>query len=353
MSDLSPLQIQSHKGMYEVRFVDEVTEALKILDKGEVFHYVIDQKVLDLYSDRLSIDSAASVLPIVADENNKSLGVFASYVTTLLENGVKRDHTLIAIGGGVIQDICCFLAATMFRGMRWCMLPTTLLAQTDSCIGSKSSINVGEWKNILGTFTPPNQIVIAAEFLKTLSDDDLRSGMGEMLKIQLIDGKAQFVELVRDREKLFTNSALQLKYLRSCLKVKQRFIEEDEFDKGIRNILNYGHSFGHAIESATAFGVPHGIAVTIGMDMANFVSMKRGVLPESDFEMIHQVLLASAGHFASTKVRTDAFMRAISKDKKNVGGNLNLILPDAECRLHRVPVAPDEAFKSYVTEYFS
>src|SRR5204862_6898132 len=131
-----------------------------------------------LYDEELEpVLSSPSVLRVAASEPDKSLDRFPGYVEHLVGCGVRRGHVLVAVGGGVIQDIVCFLAATLLRGLEWHFVPTTLLAQADSCIGSKSSINVGEIKNILGTFTPPAQVVIAVPVLRTLSEEEVRSGI--------------------------------------------------------------------------------------------------------------------------------------------------------------------------------
>jgi 3-dehydroquinate synthase len=132
-------------------------------------------------------DNSEKVLIIEATEENKSLAQFPAYVDSLFGLNVRRGQKLVAIGGGIIQDITCFLAATMMRGLPWMFYPTTLLAQSDSCIGSKSSINSGEVKNILGTFTPPEQVVIDVDFLKTLEEKDIFSGIGEMIKVHAVE----------------------------------------------------------------------------------------------------------------------------------------------------------------------
>ena len=163
------LTINSHKGSYEVNFSDQPFNELLKSPNGKT-HLIIDKHVYKLYADALQpITQQHPTLLIEASEEAKDLGNISSYVNTLIQQNIRRDHTLIAIGGGVIQDITCFLASTLFRGMNWNFFPTTLLAHCDSCIGSKSSINVGGTKNLLGTFHPPRKIVIAKQFLQSLS----------------------------------------------------------------------------------------------------------------------------------------------------------------------------------------
>lgn len=348
------LVIQSHKGPYTVVFDSRLLSDPSRLLEGEA-HFLIDGNVARLYSSRLrSILARPTVIIIEAIEENKSIDKVVPILEKLVRNRVRRDHTLVAIGGGIVQDITCFIASTLLRGLAWRFVPTTLLAQADSCIGSKSSINLGATKNILGTFNPPQVIFIDVGFLDTLDGKDIRSGVGEIIKVHAIDGIASFDRLAAEFERLFSDRAQLLKYVREALRIKQPYIEQDEFDRGIRNIFNYGHSFGHAIESATNYAVPHGIAVTIGMDMANYVAMKRGLLPERHFNRMHSVLRRNYAEFAAIPIQRDAMFSALMKDKKNTTTMLRLIFPvGADSSMRRVDVPPDEAFRTQCSEFLA
>jgi len=191
------LVIQSHRGAYTVRFARPFEGLHSGL--GDHEHLIIDARVADLYSKLLSPALAGrSVLRIEATEANKSFERFPAYVMHLLDHGIRRDHVLIAVGGGIIQDITSFIAATLVRGLPWRFYPTTLLAQADSCIGSKSSVNIGCYKNQLGTFTPPNDIVISTDLLETLDETDVRSGLGEMIKVHIISGAEDIRAIAAD-----------------------------------------------------------------------------------------------------------------------------------------------------------
>jgi 3-dehydroquinate synthase len=319
--------IESHKGPYRVRFFEEAAAAVAAI-AGDNVHYIVDQRVAALHKEALApVLQSGSVLRLEATEQAKSLERFPAYVAHLVANGLRRDQCLVAIGGGIIQDITCFLAANMLRGVDWRFIPTTLLAQADSCIGSKSSINAGGAKNILGTFTPPREIALSPSFLGTLDRVDLRSGIGEILKVHAIAGPDAYNAVARDYQTLFTNPLLLLAYIRRALEIKKAYIEIDEFDRKERNIFNYGHSFGHAIEAATDFCVPHGVAVTIGMDIANFIALRIGRNKEA-FARMHPGLRLNYDGFEKTPVPLDAFLTALGKDKKNVGNRLTVILPD-------------------------
>jgi 3-dehydroquinate synthase len=229
--------------------------------------------------------------------------------------------------------------------MEWRFVPTTLLSQADSCIGSKSSINLGDAKNILGTFNPPSQIYVDPTFLDTLDEREIRSGVGEILKVHAIAGPQDFDALAQDFSQLFTDRTVLLHYIRRALQIKQRYIEQDEFDRGIRNIFNYGHSFGHAIESASNYGVPHGIAVAMGMDMANFIAARRGMLPQEHFERMHTTLRSNYAPFAGSSIPLDALLAALQKDKKNTATQLGLVFPLGEdAAVSRVNLTSDRQF---------
>jgi 3-dehydroquinate synthase len=343
------LVIDSHRGPYEVHFSEVIAQP-----RTEGVHVLIDERVAQLYGRELS-DAlrAPSVIGIEATEANKSIEAMPRYVNELVGNGVRRTHMLLAIGGGIVQDIACFLAGTLLRGMRWEFMPTTLLAQADSCIGSKSSINASSAKNILGTFTPPARVQIATRFLDTLDERDVRSGIGEMLKVHAIDGLASFKEIARDYERILSDRPVMLRYIRRSLEIKKRLIEVDEFDRGPRNVMNYGHSFGHAIEAATDFAIPHGIAVTIGMDMANYTAARAGRATPALFDMMHPTLRANYRGFERHDIPLDRFLGAIAKDKKNQDAKLTLILPDSEGRIEVVSQANDATFRETCAGYLT
>lgn len=332
---LENLTIQSHKGPYTVHFEEDALEALNA-DIPWNTHFIIDRNIAELYREQIpNILNHDSVLLIEAIESNKSLEECPKYVEHLVSCGIKRGHTLLAIGGDH-PDITCFLAATMLRGVPWRFLPTTLLAQADSCIGSKSSINAGSAKNILGTFTPPVRIDLSTDFLDTLPARDVRSGVGEMIKVHVIDGPGSFDLIAADYERIFDDREVMRHYLHRSLTVKKAYIEADEFDQTSRLVFNYGHTFGHAIESATRFEIPHGIAVTIGMDMANWISAQMGIGTEAHFERMRPTMAKNYTGYENIAVPIDAFMKSITKDKKNLGKDMvTLILPDCKGTIFR------------------
>lgn len=350
---MSDLVVASHKGPYAVEFrADPFAELSALAAAGA--HFLIDARVAELYERELGpVLASPSVLRIDATEDAKSIEAMPAYVRHLVARNLRRGQTLVAVGGGITQDITCFLAATMLRGVPWAFVPTTLLAMADSCVGSKSSINGGGAKNVLGTFTPPTRIVLSTRFLKTLAPHDVRSGVGEMLKVHAIAGPAAFDALAKDYDRLFSDDAVMTDYLRRSLEIKKPIVEADEFDQGPRLVMNYGHSFGHALEAATEFAVPHGIAVTIGMDLANYSAARLGLGARAHYARMRPTLAANWKGYESVPVPLDAFLGALAKDKKNSAKALGLILPDADGKIRKVEVPADERFRAAVAEHLS
>lgn len=306
-------KVNSKSGFYDVFFTDNID--MRSLGS----HYIVDKNVYQSVKEFINTDN---VVLIDATEEAKKFENIGPIIESLVLQNLKRDSKIVAIGGGITQDIVCFIASNYMRGIKWCFIPTTLLAQSDSCIGSKSSINFGNYKNLLGSFTPPNEVYISKKFLYTLNDLDVKSGLGEILKLHIIGG-----------EKLDLNQVSLLnidKYIFQSLKIKQKFIEEDEFDRGVRNILNYGHCVGHAIESATNFAIPHGISVAIGMDVVNRFSYDRGLISEDFYNELREMISPLYKDFKDAKISIDYVFRAQQKDKKNTVGKVNLVLPEGE-----------------------
>lgn len=346
--------IQSHSGPYSVSFIPDLAP-LEAEGKDANNFFIVDARVAEMYSRELgSILGGARTIVVEAKESNKEIANVVAIMEQLVSARIRRSHTLVAIGGGIIQDIACFIGSVLYRGVKWKFYPTTLLAQADSCIGSKSSINLGSAKNIIGTFNPPVGVVVCRKFLVTLDERDVRSGIGEIIKVHAIDGAASFDRLSADYDGMLGNSEMLSRYIEASLRIKQRYIEEDEFDQGIRNIFNYGHTFGHAIESATDFEIPHGIAISIGMSIANKVAALRGLTPARNYERMQPLLRKNYAAYAGRRLDPSAVIAAMSKDKKNTVERFVLILPVGDkAAIERVEVPLDHALRSQIAEGIS
>jgi len=350
---LSRLSIKSSIRDYEVFFQQSLIKCLnKELHADDVIF--IDENVFNnLQSEVQTFIFKRKYIIIKATEEQKSYTALTPIIDNVISNQFRRGNRLIAIGGGITQDMTAFIASILYRGVEWIFFPTTLLAQADSCIGGKTSINIGEFKNQLGNFYPPTKIFIISEFMKTLPELDFKSGMGEMLHFYLVSGEGDF-EFYQDcYNRAFTDEKILLELVKRNLEIKKRFIERDEFDHGERLVLNYGHSFGHAIESLTNYTIPHGIAVSYGMDMANFISVKLGFIQEDvRLEVRGQLEKIWAGTSLNS-LDVDDFEKVLSRDKKNIGNTYQLILTKGYGKMFKHGITPNEDFTSWLIEYFS
>jgi 3-dehydroquinate synthase len=315
---------------YEVKFYDSFDFFAAFEEIPNRF-YVIDSNVWELYSSSLfsSLDpQLVMVLPI--EEERKNLYTVMEVYDALMLRSAKRNMTMISVGGGIVQDITGFAASTLYRGINWIFVPTTLLAQADSCIGSKTSLNYKSNKNLVGSFFPPNQIFLSPVFTKTLKNEDYFSGLGEVIKLHLMSGEQLADELMSNLSALTgrENTASLLLAIEKSLAVKLSYMQDDEFDMGKRNLLNFGHCFGHAVESTSAFAIPHGQAVLIGMMFANIVAKNRGLMHPTLFDQLHRQALHPALVTAPNKNQfyTDALYSAMKMDKKRTGEDLVLIM---------------------------
>ncbi|MGA3007050.1 MAG: AroB-related putative sugar phosphate phospholyase (cyclizing) [Opitutaceae bacterium] len=335
------LTIQSHSHPYTVEYFPALEAALASITPRERALWLVDRRFAELYPALAEVAPAERTVLVAAGEEQKSFEVLTPIFLELLKRGLKRDGRLVVVGGGVLQDIGCFVATVLFRGIRWELVPTTLLAQADSCIGSKSSINIGSYKNQIGTFYPPHRVLLVPGVLATLPRDEIRSGLGEVIKLQLLAGEAGFRELMEDLRNFAGQPEILGKWVRRSMEVKQPYIEADEFDRGIRNLLNYGHTFGHAYESATHYGIPHGIAVVLGMLTATRLSARLGLVPSAYADELERLLAPWHRPFAETlrQAPRQAIFSAIKHDKKNTGEAVNCILTHGFGRMEKRKVA--------------
>ena len=238
-------------------------------------------------------------------------------------------------------------------GVEWHFFPTTLLAQADSCIGGKSSLNFGSYKNLLGSFYPPMKIFIDLDFTQSLPRKELVSGLGEMTHFFFLSSEADF-ELIRDSyQAAFQDKSILEKLIHRTLSIKKHTIEIDEFDRKERQIFNYGHSFGHAIESVTNYRIPHGIAVSYGMDIANFISMKMGLIDKELYQKMRKVLAFNWNEVPLGEINLDALISALRKDKKNIGSQVRVILTRGLGDMFITSLDVDGEGQVWLKEYFS
>jgi 3-dehydroquinate synthase len=344
--------IQSVYRAYSVSFVDSCEQVLRgTLRDGDVL--IVDRNVQSRFPGDLE-DAAGGrrILVIDATEEQKSYRAVEWILDSLIEGGFRKNHRLVAIGGGITQDVTAFIASVLYRGVDWLFFPTTLLAQCDSCIGSKTSINFGRHKNQIGNFWPPAEIFIDLAFLDSLPESAICSGIGEMTHYFLVSGEADFHAIQAAFPDCCRDRGLMRQLIVRSLEIKKSYIERDEFDKGPRQVFNYGHSFGHAIESISDYAIPHGIAVSFGMDIANFLSARLGLMPES-LRLEVRGLLARIWEGCSVdSLDVRAFELALGKDKKNVGNELRVILSRGLGQMFKSPLVLDARVSGWLDEWF-
>jgi len=350
------MNIHSKIKDYSVEMVDDILEKRQeILAnlKFDRLFYFVDVNVYKIYEKKLKnfIDDDF-LLMIDAQEKNKEYGNLVNYYKALIEKGFTRNDILVTVGGGILQDISGFIASTLYRGVKWVFFPTTLLSQADSCIGSKTSVNFGDSKNLIGTFYPPNSIFIDMGFCKTLSRQYFNSGLGEIIKFHLMSDKKRYALL----QKFLASSNLQderlfKKIIWSTLQIKKSYFEGDEFDTDRRNLLNYGHCFGHALESASNFAICHGEAVLIGMGFANLLSLKRRVMTQQKYEEFEQLLKRFYPRYDLSKTSVESLVFYMKRDKKRVGKDLTMIISEDVGKQYKVNNVTELEIKETYREF--
>lgn len=312
---------------------------------------IIDKNVWAFYEPMFTkFLKKEEVILFEAIEVNKTVDSVLELCDAVMNSNAKKNMTIISIGGGIVQDVSGFLASVLYRGVNWIFVPTTLLAQSDSCMGSKTSLNHKRFKNLLGTFYPPTKIYVDVAFTKTLSKLDFFSGLGEVVKLHLMGGQKN-IELISSKIKEIETKRDDIEFLtelvENSLSIKYSYIKDDEFDTGKRNLLNYGHCFGHALEVASNYAIPHGTAVVIGIIFANIIAVKRGILSnENEKAIFNNILLHSFDYqFKRDYFNKESILSALKMDKKRIGDGLPLIIIQNNMELIKLlDVTPEELF---------
>ena len=271
-----------------------------------------------------------STIAVPAGEENKSLAQFSHIQDSLVAHQLDRGSTLIALGGGVIGDLAGFAAAVYMRGIPYVQIPTTLQAQVDASVGGKTAINHPKGKNLIGAFHQPKLVLIDVDTLKTLPQRDIRSGLIEVIKMGVIRDEPLFETVEENLDAILNldNTALTEIISQACIN-KAEIVAKDEKESGLRMVLNYGHTFGHALEAVTHYNrYRHGEAVSIGMNCAAQLAVNLGMFSKTDFQRQQTLLKRTRLPIAFPPDLTpEALCDAMYLDKKTLGGKLRLILP--------------------------
>ena len=332
---------------YSIKFIDNVEDTIKQFTKDTF--YIIDKNVYELYTDRFKDISKENIYLMLPNEDNKNMNTVMDIIVTWKKRGVKKNWKIVCFGGGITQDVTTIASNLFLRNIEWYFFPTTLLAMCDSCIGGKCGINLGEYKNQIGVFYPPKKIYIDTNFINTLSPEDYINGWGELLKFSLTSDK-EFYEDVRNENSYVPCDNIK-DYIKRGLEIKKAVIEEDEFESDLRRILNYGHTFGHALEAYTRNIVPHGKGVIWGIDVVNYIAAKQGLISEEYYLQIKSLIKKAFIQEEMVIADSEELFEIIKTDKKMRGDILSFALLDGESHLIVYPIKVNEKLKELFDNY--
>ena len=327
------------KRSYPIRISSGLLEkiGLDLLQRkiGTKYGVISDDRVAALYGGTFmqSLKDAgikAELITFPAGEASKNLQTIATLSSELAQRGFDRKAALIALGGGVTGDITGFLASIYLRGIPFVQVPTTLLSQVDSSVGGKTGVDIPEGKNLVGTFYQPKAVYIDSDVLRTLPVEELQGGLAEVIKYGVIHDAEFFAFLEKERDAVLAlRQDVLTKLIACCCEIKAWVVEQDEREGGLRRILNFGHTIGHAVEAASGFRLIHGYAVAIGMCAVAELAVRTGCLSTKDAQAIHK-LIESYGLPTAIPAEFDreAIKKYLLTDKKTVGGRVFYVLPE-------------------------
>lgn len=329
---------------YDIRvgpgLIENAGEEIKPLIRGNKVFVITDSTVSGHWLDPLkrslrAADIAVTTIAVPPGESSKSFADFEHVCTRMLEDGVDRRTAVVALGGGVVGDLAGYCAASVMRGLNFIQIPTTLLAQVDSSVGGKTGINTPQGKNLVGAFHQPKLVLADTGTLETLPKREVRAGYAEVVKYGLIRDAAFFEWLEQHGAALIAGDEMALisAVVESC-KAKAAVVAEDEREAGLRELLNFGHTFGHALEAAAGFDgtLLHGEAVAIGMIQALELSRRLGLCPGQDAERARAHLGAMglmtrvADIPGAESWEAEALLASMRRDKKARDGNIRFVL---------------------------
>lgn len=308
---------------YDVKFVDSDGFAwlADTINSTKGALLLIDSNVRNQLMAHLSFTAPTYLVEAV--EENKSINTVLKICDWLLEQRANRGSHLYVVGGGIVQDLGAFSGYMYKRGIPWTLVPTTLLSQADSGLGGKTAVNYGSSKNVLGLFSAPRQVLVDAEFTRTLTDFDFLSGGGEILRLLTTGGASSFEFLEQTVDQFVARDAEAIQQLTaSSLFVKQSIVEADEFEIDLRRSMNYGHSIGHAIEALSNYKIPHGQGVALGIFVENMISVNRGLLDSAVADRIFRTgrkLISNSVWQEFSNLDVSKLLPYLANDKKAQG----------------------------------
>jgi 3-dehydroquinate synthase len=335
---MSVLQIdlgdRSYPIIIKCGYLKDIGKDLQEKKIGNRYGVIVDEHVGTLYGGTFidMLQSAgldAELLTFPRGEASKSLQTIGDLAGRLARLGFDRKDALIGFGGGVTGDLAGFLASAYMRGIPFVQVPTTLLAQVDSSVGGKTGVDIPEGKNLVGSFYQPQAVYIDIALLKTLPREELLGGLAEVIKYGVIWDANFFQFLCENRQRILQlEEELIVKTVYTCCRIKAEVVSQDEREGGIRRILNYGHTIGHAVEGASDYTIIHGLAVAIGMAAAARLAVLTGLLAHEEAEKIIDALIAYGMPVNIPKnLDRNRIKKYLLTDKKTVGGKVHYVLP--------------------------
>lgn len=308
----------------------EIPKLIKKLKLGKNFAIITDSKVKRLYGGKLlwnlrKAGFTAELFSFPEGEKSKNLHTVELLAEQMVEKSFDRSSVVIALGGGVVGDIAGLIASTFMRGIPIIQIPTTLLAMIDSSIGGKTGVNLKNGKNLFGTFHPPTAVFIDPYLLKTLARKHLKNGLAEAIKYGVIKSPKLFNFIEKKLEKILKlDYKILEKLIKDCVKIKTEIVKKDPTEKGLRMILNYGHTFGHAIERLSNYTLLHGFAISLGMVLANQKAVALKLLSPANSLRIKNLLKKADLPVYTMHKPT---LRNIIHDKKTANNTIAFVLP--------------------------
>lgn len=344
---MDTIKIKSSLYNYSVTFVDDFSKQIK--DYLEKTVYVIDKNVFKIYKEKFMDIKPERIYVMDAVESKKNMETVMDIIMFFKNSGVKKDWKVICFGGGITQDVTTIASNLYLRNIDWYFFPTTLLSMSDSCIGGKCGINLGKFKNQIGVFYPPKKIFIDVNFLNSSTEIDYINGWGEILKFSLTSDPSFYDELKKVETYIPCKDIAR--FIHKGLFVKKTIIEEDEFESDLRRVLNYGHTFGHALEAYTDNRIPHGAAVIWGIDVVNRIAMEIGLIKEDYYLDIKRLIKKSFLKEEIVIDRPHDLFEIIKTDKKVKDNVINLALLNSPSHLIIHPMNMDDRLEDIFNKY--
>ena len=294
---------------------------------------IVDSKVSKKINKIIKNKKNVFLITVKGSEKLKSINSYWKIISKLLQKKIDRSSTIISIGGGTVGDLCGFISNTILRGVKFSLIPTTLLSQVDSSIGGKNGINSKYGKNLIGTFYQPDIVIIDPTILRSLPLKQLRTGYAEIVKHALINDKNFYIWLKKNLKNILLLKKNPLCYaILKSIKIKEKYVTSDEKEKLVnsssRAMLNFGHTFGHALESINKYrsNLTHGEAISIGMILATKISYRMKNIRRSELDDIIYHFKQAGLPYSTKSMINNKLYKAISADKKNTNNKINLIL---------------------------